>query len=95
MKYWKVVIRYGHVGLRNEVSVARHLCTEDYYSILDARDLASGMPGVKHRGVAEIHAIGEEEYVQGKVNEETNLFIQRLKTFNPFMEGLEEEVLHA
>lgn len=25
MMYWKAVIRYGHVGRRNEVSVARHL----------------------------------------------------------------------
>lgn len=95
MKYWKVVMKYGHVGFRNEVSVARHLRTEDYYSILDARDLASGMPGVKNRGVAEIHAIDEEEYIQGKVMEESNLFLQRLKTFNPIMENLEEEVLHA
>lgn len=88
-------MKYGHVGLRNEVSVARHICTEDYYSILEARDLASGMPGVKHRGVAEIHAIGEEEYIRGKVKEESNLFLQKLKTFNSYMGNLEEEVLHA
>jgi hypothetical protein len=49
-KYWKVVLRYGHVRKKNEVSVARFLVTEASYNPIIVMDLASTMPGVKNRG---------------------------------------------
>ena len=80
-KYWKVICRYGHVGLRNEVSVARYLQTDNSVSIIDARHIASQMPGVKSNGVLMIGAIDENTYMLGKQAEKNNFYIVALKNY--------------
>ena len=45
--YWKVVCKYGHVGCRKEVSVARHLRLPLEATLLEAIEVAKNMPGVK------------------------------------------------
>lgn len=78
-KYWKVVIRYGHVGRKNEVSVARFLVTEAFYNPVMVMDLASTMPGVKDRGVSEVMEVSQEDYIHGKRAEVENFYLQKLK----------------
>lgn len=80
-KYWKVVLRYGHVGKRNEVSVARFLVTEASYNPIMVMELCSEMPGVKNNGVSEIKQITQHEYILGKRKEVEDLFLQKLKTY--------------
>ena len=80
-KYWKVVLRYGHVGKRNDVSVARFLVTEASFNSIMVMDLASEMPGVKSKGVISIQEVTQENYIVGKREEVENLFLQKLKTF--------------
>jgi len=84
-KYWKVVLRYGHVGKRNDVSVARFLVTETSFDPIMVMDLASEMPGVKSKGVISIKEITQEDYIVGKREEVENLFLQKLKTFKSTM----------
>lgn len=55
--YWKVVLHYGHVGHKREVSVARYLSMPDHVSLLDVLEVAEQMPGVKCHGVASIRRI--------------------------------------
>ena len=78
-KYWKVICRYGHVGLRNEVSVSRYLQTDNSVSIIGARHIASQMPGVKSNGVLMIVPIDENTYILGKQAEKNNIYILALK----------------
>ena len=78
MKYWKVVLRYGHVGFRKEISVERYLATQDSVTIVDVREVASNMPGVKSYGVHSIEGVTYEKYDQGKQRETCNFFLQRL-----------------
>jgi hypothetical protein len=84
-KYWKVVLRYGHVRMKKEVSVARFLVTEASYNPIMVMDLASTMPGVKNRGVISIKEISQDEYIIGKRLEEENFYLQKLKTFKPII----------
>lgn len=74
-KYWKVVLRYGHVGVRREVSVARYLQTDAHHTAIDVLDLAAEMPGVKNRGVALLTQIDEQTYLQGKSTEQDNIYL--------------------
>lgn len=76
--YWKVVIRYGHVGKGREVSVARFLMTPDSYTAIDVMGLAEQMPGTKSRATLSVHQVELEEYLQGKRLEKENFFLQRL-----------------
>jgi hypothetical protein len=82
-RYWKVTVRYGHVGKRKEVSIARYIETKFNENILDVVDLVSEMPGVKSRGVQSVHPIGPIEYEVGKLLEKDNFYLQKLMTFNP------------
>lgn len=82
-KYWKVVLRYGHVGKSNEVSVARFLVTEASYNPIAVMDLTSEMPGVKNNGLLSLKEINQEEYLTGKRLEVENIYLQNLKSFNP------------
>lgn len=82
MRYWKVICRYGHVGRRNEVSVARFIETEYDKDITYVWDLVSNMPGIKSRGVSLVEPIDYETYQQGKKAETENLYLQKLMTFN-------------
>lgn len=80
-KYWKVVCCYGHVGHRNEVSVARYLVTGKDAKLLDVYALAAQMPGVKHRGVRTVRPITKEDYIEGKTEEKNDFYLQKLMTF--------------
>jgi hypothetical protein len=86
-KYWKAICCYGHVGHGSEVSVARFLVTDTHSSILDVYSLASDMPGVKNRGVIQIHPIDRELYEVGKKNEESNFYLKKLKNYNSNKKG--------
>ena len=79
--YWKVVCKYGHVKARKEVSVARHLQMPAGSTLLDAMDVAENMPGVKHRGVFLAKQISYEEFLAGRIAEESNLYLIKLKSF--------------
>ena len=46
--YWKVILRYGHVGHRNSVEVARYLAFNEGITLPDVCSFASQMPGVKN-----------------------------------------------
>lgn len=81
-KYWKVVLRYGHVGKRNEVSVARYLLTESHYTPVLVMDQAAHMPGVKHNGVTSVTEINRDTFLEGKRMEQENFFLQKMKTFH-------------
>lgn len=76
--YWKVVIRYGHVGKRNEISVARHLVTAINTTTIDVMNLVETMPGTKNRALVSIKEIALYEYLQGVREEKENFYLQRL-----------------
>ena len=82
-RYWRVIVRYGHVGRKNEVSVARNIVSEYQMGILDVMQLVLQMPGVKVNGVGSIKQISREEYIEGRREEDNNLFLKALKSFKP------------
>ena len=77
-KYWKVVIRYGHVGLRNEVSVARYLEFPLDATISDVMNEVKNMPGTKNRCIGSIESISRQQYIEGKGMEDDNFYLQNL-----------------
>lgn len=76
--YWKVVMRYGHVGQRREISVARYLVVPSSFTLIDVMGIAEEMPGTKNRATLSIKKIELEEYLEGKRLEKENFFLQRL-----------------
>jgi hypothetical protein len=81
--YWKVVLRYGHVGHGNEVCVARYLAFDEGITLLEVYDFAKNMPGVKStRGVNSAKKVDYSEYCTGKEAEESNFYLQKLMSFN-------------
>jgi len=76
--YWKAVIRYGHVGYRNEVSVARFLAFEASTRIYDVIKEVNQMPGTKNNCIQSIYQITESEYEVGKEAEKENFYLQKL-----------------
>lgn len=76
--YWKVVMRYGHVGKGREISVARFLMVRDNHTSIDVMEIAEQMPGTKNRAMLSVHQIQLEEYLQGKRLEHENFYLQRL-----------------
>ncbi|WP_240627236.1 hypothetical protein [Thermoflavimicrobium daqui] len=90
MKYWKVVCRYGHVGKRKDVSVARYLKTNANLDIYEVMLIASTMPGVKCRGILEVTPISKATYQSGKESEKENLYLKKLMSFKPKQEGKKE-----
>lgn len=83
--YWKVVVRYGHVGKRKEVSVARHLQLPLETTLLDAMEVAKNMPGVKNKGVSAGRRCTFEEYSKGRQIEERNFYLIKLKSFSHYI----------
>ncbi|AQX54791.1 hypothetical protein LZP85_09080 [Priestia flexa] len=77
-KYWKVVLRYGHVGKRKDVTVARYLVTPSHYNLVMVMDIGKEMPGVKSEGVVRLTEVGLEEYLAGKRAETENFYLQQL-----------------
>lgn len=86
-KFWKSILRYGHVGRKHEVSVARFICTEEDKNALDVMEIVSGMPGVKNRGVVLVTEIDEVKYLAGKKKESENLYLKELMSFKPRLKG--------
>ena len=80
--YWKVILKYGHVGLRKEVSVARYLTMPNQSMLLDVMVEAQHMPGVKARGILSARRITLDEYLIGHREEAENLYLQKLRTFH-------------
>ena len=80
--YWKVILKYGHVGQRKEVSVARYLTMPNESLLLDVMMAAQHMPGVKARGILSARRITLEEYLIGHRDEAENLYLQKLKAFH-------------
>ena len=78
--YWRVVLRYCHVGLKRDVAVARYIDSGIITNSIQIMDLAKEMPGVKHRGVLSISKINSEAYQSGKTEETNNFYL--LKMFN-------------
>ena len=74
--YWKVVMRYGHIGKGNEVSVARYLVTPPNATTIDVMDLIEEMPGTKSRAMLSIMKIEMEEYLEGVRLKRENFFLQ-------------------
>lgn len=79
--YWKVVCRYGHVKMGKEVSVARHLRMSTDATIVEVLDLVQNMPGVKKRALVNAKRITADEFSIGRVQEEEDFYLQKLKTF--------------
>ena len=82
-KFWKVILRYGHVGQFNEVSVARYLAFPAHFSIMDVYDHAKEMPGVKEKGVMGAKQVSFAEFKNGRREEGEDFYLRKLKTFNP------------
>lgn len=82
-KFWKVILRYGHVGQFNEVSVARYLAFPTNYSIMDVYDHVKEMPGVKDNGVIGAKQVSFTEFKEGRQGEDQDFYLRKLKTFNP------------
>ena len=76
--YWKVVVRYGHVGKRNEVSVARFLVTPEDMTAIDVMKIVEEMPGTKCRATISVNKVELLEYLEGKREEKENLFLKQL-----------------
>ena len=77
-RYWKAIVRYGHLGVGREVSVARYICTESSKNIIDAYAILNQMPGSKSRAVQEIIEITFEIYCSGKHDEAECFYLQSL-----------------
>ncbi len=80
--YWKVILKYGHVGQRKEVSVARYLTMPIKSMLIDVMVEGQRMPGVKARGILSARRITVEEYLVGHREEAENLYLQKLKAFH-------------
>jgi hypothetical protein len=76
--YWKVVIKYGRVGRRKEVSVARFLVTPHHATAIEVMKLVEDMPGKKNRATVHLVKIQLKEYLEGKRAEQESFFLQRL-----------------
>jgi len=86
-KYWKVVCRYGHVGVRKEVTVSRYLETDSNYNLIDVLEIISRMPGIKGANnllnpIVRAEAITKDAYNNGIKEEQQNFYVQRLRTFH-------------
>ena len=80
-RYWKVIVRYGHLGIGREISVARYLRTGSQENIMDACTIVEHMPGVKARAVQLIFEIDNRTYCEGKLAEGENCFLKKLMSF--------------
>ncbi|MFF2480102.1 hypothetical protein [Paenibacillus sp. NPDC058071] len=82
-KYWRAVLRYGHVKKGKEVSVARYIQSEPEFGIVDVMNLVQNMPGVKNRGALRIERIDEAAFERGKLEEQDNFYLLKLMTYRP------------
>lgn len=78
MMYWKAVIRYGHVGRRNEISVARHLVFPKGTLIYEVIQEVNSMPGTKNNCIQSVYEITKDDYFQGIEREKDNFYLKSL-----------------
>lgn len=71
-------MQYGHVGHRNEISVARYLAFHKNAAINDVINTVKMMPGTKNNCIVSIEPISYQEYAIGKRKEQENFYLQRL-----------------
>lgn len=76
--YWKAVVRYGHVGKRKEISVARYLVMPEHSTMIAVMNVIDEMPGTKKHAVVSLRKINSIEYLEGLREEKENFFLQRL-----------------
>ena len=76
--YWKAVVRYGHVGKRKEISVARYLVMPEHSTMIDVMKVIDEMPGTKNRAIFSLQRIDVLEYLEGRRAEKENFFLQML-----------------
>lgn len=76
--YWKAIIKYGHVGHRNEVCVARHLVFPSDTRIEEVIAEVNQMPGTKNNCIQSLYQIRKEDYERGKELEKDNFYLQNL-----------------
>lgn len=83
-KYWKVQLRYGHVGRGKSIEVNRYLVMSNKSSSTEIIRLAKTMPGVKKgiRAVLKLEPINKNEYYQGKKREKENFYLQKLNSYH-------------
>lgn len=77
-RYWKAILKYGHVGFNREISVARYLETDATTTSVDVMHIASNMPAVKNRGLLSVHQIDQTTYEIGKQAEQDSYYLQHL-----------------
>jgi len=77
--YWRVVLRYGHVGHGNSIAVARHIVMPSDVTIIEVNHFVQTMPGVKSNGVLSLEQIDEATFLKEKEVEDDNFYIQNLK----------------
>ena len=75
MKAYYAVLRYGHVGVGNEVSVGRYFQFPETISLIDVYNELHNLPGTKIRAVLSLKQISEEEYSAGKEKEGENFYM--------------------
>lgn len=80
--YWKVVLHYGHVGNKREVSVARYLSLPSHVTLFDVLEVAEQIPGVKCHGVSSIRRITLDDFLVGLREEEKIFYLIKLKSFS-------------
>lgn len=78
-RYYRVVLSYGHVGRRKEISVARYIEVLNNQGILDVYKLVNAMPGTKNNAVRILQPITYFQYVKGKQQEKNNFYIKKLR----------------
>lgn len=76
--YWKAVVRYGHIGKRKEISVARYLVMPECSTMIDVMNVIDQMPGIKNRAMISLRRVEVLEYLEGIRDEKENFFLQRL-----------------
>jgi len=76
--YWKAVIRYGHVGKRNEISVARYLEFPKGTQIYEVIQVINSMPGTKNNCIQSICEITKSDFLHGLEQEKNNFYLQSL-----------------
>lgn len=87
------MVKYGHVGRRNEISVPRYLETPATYNLIEVLEIVGSMPGVKKvsgimGAMGKAEEVNEATYLQGKEEEKENLYLKKLMSFNPHPEKM-------
>ena len=67
MKYYKAIVKLGHMGRKRYAEAVIYLQAEN---IIKAMKSAQNFPGVKHSKIPELFEISKQEYTKGREAEE-------------------------